>query len=266
MTESVFRTFVALITPCLFLLIWLGEKHFPGFRALWQMGFGAVNLGTIVNIHEGGSTKVRNAVLANTPQLLLTFLYFLYNGLFTYQLLGKEWNNFGDHRRGLRVTNPRGRQRSTYWLSLPHRYAIPLMLVAILLHWLYSQSIFVVFVRFINPTPQAGSSDWDEIYRYGQWIQCGWSAIAVIIALMITTVVFLIGIIFGSRRYAAGPPHVGSCSLAIAAACHREQDEDEDMVLWPLQWGVTSRGSDGVCHCTFSARRVWKPNTQDCYR
>lgn len=47
-------------------------------------------------------------------------------------------------RKGLRVTAPRGEQRSSYFLQLPYRWAVPLMIVSGALHWLMSQTIFPV--------------------------------------------------------------------------------------------------------------------------
>jgi hypothetical protein len=56
------------------------------------------------------------------------------------------------HRKGLRVSeNPRGAQRSTYFLQLPYRYAIPLLIVSSAMHWMVSQSLFLVTVLRYQP-------------------------------------------------------------------------------------------------------------------
>lgn len=47
-------------------------------------------------------------------------------------------------KKPLRVTAPQGQQRSTYYLHLPYRYSVPLIVTSALLHWLVSQSIFLV--------------------------------------------------------------------------------------------------------------------------
>ena len=50
------------------------------------------------------------------------------------------------HTALLRVTEPCGLQRSTYYLQLPYLYAIPLLIVSTLLHRLVSQSIFIAHI------------------------------------------------------------------------------------------------------------------------
>jgi hypothetical protein len=50
------------------------------------------------------------------------------------------------HTALLRVTEPRGLQRSTYYLQLPYLYAILLLIVSTLLHQLVSQNIFIAHI------------------------------------------------------------------------------------------------------------------------
>jgi hypothetical protein len=78
---------------------------------------------------------ISNAVIANTPQLGLSFLYFSYNALFTAMLMGYEWISYSHKRKGLRVTHkPSGAQRFTYFLQLPYRFGIPLMILSVTLY------------------------------------------------------------------------------------------------------------------------------------
>ena len=46
-------------------------------------------------------------------------------------------------RKTLRVSAPEGIQRSSYFVSMPWRYGIPLISAMSILHWLASQSVFV---------------------------------------------------------------------------------------------------------------------------
>jgi hypothetical protein len=62
--------------------------------------------------------------------------------------------------------------------------------------------------------------------------------------------------VLGFRRYKPGMQLVGSCSVAISAACHGRSDIDTTA---PLQWGVTSKEGAEVGHCTFSDRAVEIP-------
>jgi hypothetical protein len=82
-------------------------------------------------------------MVANLPQLILSICYLAYNGLFTRMLAEFEWAKYSVEFRALRVTEPKGSQSSTYRLQLPYRFSIPLMIVSIALHWLYSNCIYV---------------------------------------------------------------------------------------------------------------------------
>ncbi|RSL89626.1 hypothetical protein CDV31_015843 [Fusarium ambrosium] len=82
-------------------------------------------------------------VVANLPQLILSLCYMVYNSLFTRMLAEFEWFNYSVRFRALRVTDPRGQQNSTYRLQLPYRWSVPLLTVSTLLHWVYSNCIYV---------------------------------------------------------------------------------------------------------------------------
>lgn len=82
-------------------------------------------------------------MLPNAPQIILSCAYFAYNALFTRMLAESEWQSFSMGYRPLRVTNPRGEQRSTFRLQLPYRYSIPLLVISIFLHWITSNALFL---------------------------------------------------------------------------------------------------------------------------
>ena len=98
---------------------------------IWSLGFGTVDTNAVLDISPNLLPMV---LLANTPQLLLTFLYFLYNSMYTCMLAASEWSQFAVHRKGLRVSSPDKDQRSTYWLQLPWLYSLPLGISAAILH------------------------------------------------------------------------------------------------------------------------------------
>ncbi|GME48246.1 uncharacterized protein LTHEOB_9941 [Neofusicoccum parvum] len=88
------------------------------------------------------------AIVANTPQLLLSAGYLLYNRLLTATAVAGEWAAFGAAApKALRTTRPAGAQRSTRWLQLPHRFAAPAVAASALLHYLASQALFFAAVR-----------------------------------------------------------------------------------------------------------------------
>lgn len=93
---------------------------------------------------QGAKGFITNVLWANYWQLIISLLYFADNSMLTYQFLAEEWAGFVKDRNFLRVSHPRGMQRSTYFVSLPLRYGTPLLAANATLHWLVSQSVFVV--------------------------------------------------------------------------------------------------------------------------
>lgn len=59
----------------------------------------------------------------------------------------------------------------------------------------------------------------------------------------------------GFRRFSSYMPVAGSCSVAIAAACHRPKD-DIDAAYLPVSWGEVGRDdpSGEVHHCCFTSQ------------
>ena len=89
----------------------------------WAVGFGEPDLQASIThsaLPQRGATGLTASVLiSNLPQTVLSFIYLIYNGLFTCMLLAAEWNEYSQKRQVLRVSNPKGQQMSTRWLSLP---------------------------------------------------------------------------------------------------------------------------------------------------
>ena len=162
-------------------------------------------------------------------------------------LLSREWVSFARYRKGLRVHWPRGAQRATYWLSLPYRYSLPLLVASGILHWLLSQSIFVAQVNmFTNDDPPA---------KLGSVNAIGWSGLALTLLLALggTMILTLIG--FGFFRYSTGIPVVSSNSRAISAACHPLPGKFNESIK-KLQYGVIAELGEGKYHVGFSSEEV----------
>ena len=228
---------------------------------LWSLGFGTVTAESIIQIGDyhgsqsGPGALLLMILISNSPQLILSFLYLTYNGLFTSMLLAKEWSGFTHHHKTLRVTSPKGQQRSTYWLQLPYRYSIPLAATSSLLHWLVSQSIFLARITVIDPT---GVEDTLESIS-----TCGYSNIAIIFTLIFGSILPLIAVAYGFRRYPRGMPFAANCSAAISSACH-PPEADIDAASKPLQWGVTgevveTNAGERIGHCSFTSLEVTAP-------
>ncbi|GKZ57347.1 hypothetical protein AnigIFM49718_002657 [Aspergillus niger] len=205
------------------------EEHPWTLRALWQLGFGSATPYTIA-FTPNSSTVISVSLLANTPQIIISVGYFLYNNLLTHMLLAAEYDDYASQRKPLRVSWPQGSQRSSYYLSLPYRYSIPLMVASMLLHWLVSASLFYVQINAIDTMGDTGYA--------AQLIACGYGPIAIVFALILGGVMTCTVVGLGMRRFASHMPIAGSCSAAISAACHPSGGEEH--ALKPIIWGATS--------------------------
>ncbi|KIX09181.1 uncharacterized protein Z518_00260 [Rhinocladiella mackenziei CBS 650.93] len=220
-----------------------------------SLGFGKVNPSTIISGwsvgSKGGPTEriIASILIANLPQTILSFLYLNLNGLLTSMWLASEWSDFVHERKTLRVSKPRGPQRSTHFLQLPYKVAIPLMALSGLLHWLISQSIFLAVV--------AEYTSLGELFSSVAVASCGFSPLAMILVLVAGVCIIIATIMLGLRKHSSAIPLVGSCSAAISAACHQPA-WDADAAIKPVQWGVIPGSGDegGVAHCAFTSGKV----------
>ena len=226
---------------------------------LYSLGFGTVTpLSVVNNLNlRGPGGLILTILIANCPQLLLSFTYLCYNSLFTSMCLAREWNSYAVRRQQLRVTSPEEDQRSTYWLQLPYRYSLPLLAASALLHWLVSQSIFLARVTVTN---EDGTEATDESIS-----TCGYSSIALIFVIGLASLLLFVVIGFGFGKVKCDMPLAGSCSAAISAACH-PPEADVNAGLKGLQWGVvkhyrarTESADQDAGHCCFTSLGVTRP-------
>jgi hypothetical protein len=220
------------------------------------------------------------SLLANTPQLLLSYTYLAYNGLFTVMLASAEYTSFATTRRGLRVTAPKpgSDQRSRYYLHLPYRYGIPLLCGSALLHWLVSQSIFLIRVTIYDVQ---GAVDPASALS-----AVGYSPLAIIVSVSVGAVFIIAVLVLGTfRRYSGMMPAPGGCSAVVASACHlvgEEKGDGESVAEKKVMFGVTGVYCDDeddagerigqdlaeervVMHASFSAGEVTKLETGSWY-
>ncbi|GME48433.1 hypothetical protein GTA08_BOTSDO06373 [Neofusicoccum parvum] len=117
-------------------------------KSLWDLGFGAVEPHNVITglgvfTQRSLGALILMVLIANFPQAYLSLFYLLFNGLITNMALAGEWSRYAYKRRALRVSEPRGEQCSTYFLQVPYRIGMPLMVSSTLLHWVISQSVFL---------------------------------------------------------------------------------------------------------------------------
>lgn len=220
---------------------------------MWKDGVGSINTDNVI-IVSNTTSVIAMVLLANTPQLIVSFLYLMYNNIFTCMLLGLEYNQLATHRKALRVSKARGKQRSAYFLQLPYRYSIPMMFAMGTLHWLIARSIFLVEIVSYDIDGSLLPQDY-TINR------CGYSGMAILLALVVGGLMILALILHGCRKLNPGMPIASSCSAAISAACHPPSGEPEDAAFLPLQYGVVDKDrvgelSDEAEHACFSSQNV----------
>lgn len=182
---------------------------------------------------------VAQVVGANSFQLIISFLYLFYNGLLTQQLVADEFIRFLVTKKPLRVSSPSTIvQRSTYALSLPYRYSVPLMAACILLHWFISRSLFVITTNVYGPGPNGARLPDLDASRLG-------SSVTGILAAALLGVIMLLALLLNSfRKYPASPlamPLMATDSAGISAACHRPKG-DIDAYLYPVRLAATDSG------------------------
>jgi hypothetical protein len=220
-----------------------------------SLGFGAANSNMLFNDgNQKGSGGLAFSVLfANMPQVILSFVYLSLNAFVTCMLLADEYSRYEVHRRPLRVTTPAGKQRATYWLQLPYTYGLPLIAASATLHWLISQSLFLVRVeKYFEGEPD------DLFFEDGNSSSAvGLSPAPMLVVVMLGTCIAAIAIGMGFRKLKGhAMPVAASCSFALAAAAHRPA-EDVDAAVLPVRWGeVAEMGTADVGHCCFTSQEV----------
>ncbi|KAI5858024.1 hypothetical protein BZA05DRAFT_331044 [Tricharina praecox] len=268
---SLRRWIVSVFCMCISLaavayLLWLAVRSdmsvYPSntFKDIWDRGFARVSFGSMVFALGYKLPLIGAVFLANLPQTILSFLYLMYNALFTSMLSCLEWNSYANSRKPLRVTYPREGQRSSYYLQLPYRFALTLMVFSGILHWLTSQAIFLARIE-VYFTKIPGTPEFDEIETLSA--VC-FSTMAIILALVMGALTIVVIIVMGLRKYRHDMPIPSGCSAAISAACHPPTMDDtgrEEIISKPLQWGDVSVGFEegGTGHLAFSAYPVGKP-------
>ncbi|KAK5119635.1 hypothetical protein LTR85_007464 [Meristemomyces frigidus] len=223
--------------------------------ALWKTGIGSpqpynTSLVTFLAVHVHRSLRFWIAVLyANIFQLAISGTYLLLNGLVTNMAVCEEWSGFINGRKRLRLSDPRGIQRSSYTLSLPFKFGLPLLIAAALLHWLSSQSIFVIatqdyrYTGVLEAGKTVSNTDYDTTI-------VGYSPIGIILNCLMGACILAFVIGMGCAEYegrALGTPgksgqkmmHMplaSTCSAAISAACHGPAGDREAHLLH-VMWG-----------------------------
>jgi len=206
--------------------IFLGYFDIPGTLSRW----GTSSNAALVQSHFSTASILLNAWLPNTLQLFFSFTYFNLNGIFTSMALAKEWSTMASQRKGLRVSHPERAQRSTYFLQLPYRWAIPLTVGSGFLHWLTSQTIYLVQFDVESATGQRNTD--------AAFVASGFSTLSLFVLILALDLAILSVYIVAMLPLQENIPLGASCSAIISAACH-PPDTDTEAHLKEVRWGVT---------------------------
>lgn len=231
------------------------------------VGFGQPSFSTIITIFDFNVSQSPTLVIliiatVNSPQIVFTLIYLLYNRVYTKMLAMQEWTKFAIRRRGLRVSQPSGIQRSTYWLHLPYRYSIPLIVASSLMHWLISESLSLLRVAFYDkfgmPLEQIYDAD-DDLPKSNIINFPGYSPEAIVAAMSLGIIMILALCVISFRRFKGDIPLVGNNSRTISAACYRP-DGDQKAASKAVKWGAVSHpNGDQPGHCCLTSFEVETP-------
>jgi hypothetical protein len=208
--------------------------------AAFDPALGTTNIQSLVTFIRddvGSSGIIPLLIVANIPQLGISILYVVYTGIWGKLAVTREFDNLAKSRKGLRVSNRTyGRQRASHFLTLPIRYAVPLMACSATMHWLCSQSLFLV--RFDGIRSNGELDEKDRMARLGYNVTGMLSLIGVLIAMMVATMCV------ASLRRLSTPLGETCMSCVISAACHVRQERPQPW-LHKLQWGDVGASSQG---------------------
>lgn len=226
---------------------------------MWHLGWGKPIDGVYIAMdsHRGWLEYV---IIANAYQQLISLLYMLFNRLLTSICLTKEWAQFAQTLKPLRVTHPIDSQRSSYFISLPWRYGAPFMAAFAILHFLVSQAIFLSYKVCYLPTNSDAESPTEDTPCSAPEI--AFSPLAILITILWGVAMLVAFFLFTLKRAPADMPLVGSCSAANSANCQRP-NEDSQGFSSDVEWGVIAppEGSR-LGWCSFTGMRLHTQMTE----
>lgn len=256
------KTAACSFATCLALIVFLAcGPAVIGIQALISLGVGHTSAWTDMHVLVGTSNKTsiqyfRALIVANAGNVGFSIIRFSYEGVLASVCGALEWEAFAMRPRSLRVSGkPKGEQRSRYFMNLPYRFAVPLLVLCGVMHWLLSQSFFATLVQMF---------EFD--YKEGKWVlssavppytTCNFSPLGIVLvaALLGLKGSALLGVsVMWSKT---DMPLSANCSAVISAACHpRDGENGSCFRKEKLKWGVLGYDDSGVGRCGFSAGHV----------
>ena len=222
------------------LVLGVYEFMHAGGSLSWNDRYKRFGLGTIdpatsissgeTNAKDGNaSTFPLQIIIANLPQLWLSLGYLFWNNQISRIWMEREWRSFYAHRMKPRVSYPLESRhpgvRETRWLQLPYWLTFILMVVSTVLHWLTSQTLFVVEIL-------ASSQKAPNFYLY-------FSPLAIFCTGLLSTVLVLGMMIYYFYPVKTWMPLMAGSLLVVFEAClHLPQKAGMDeSLVWDLPDG-----------------------------
>ncbi|KAK5697818.1 hypothetical protein LTR17_023785 [Elasticomyces elasticus] len=138
---------------------------------------------------------------------------------------------------------------SFLYLTYNGLFTLPLLVASGTLHWLISESIFLARISVYSNGETSDQDDYSEV---------GYSCLPILCVVLLGTAMLFCALGMGCRKFASSMPVAGSCSVALAAACH-PPEHDEDAAFLPVRWGElvdVSGEDDEIRHCSFTSEEV----------
>lgn len=111
-----------------------------------------------------------------------------------------------------------------------------------LLHWLASQSLYIVSFAVFNyrglpvlVDHEGTALDNPNSSNTNEFIWTGFSYLSILLVLVVGSVILLFSWLDNLRRLPYGMSLVAACSAAISASCHTISKHPEEMVCKPLR-------------------------------
>lgn len=206
----------------------------------WNQGLGQTSPDFVLPVVTPASTALLSqTIVANIPQIVISGIYVFYSGLLTTMLSAQELAGFATTAKGLRVSPPKaGQQRSSYFLQVPYRFALPILASMAALHYFVSQSIYLVR---LNEYDILGNRKWPNFESV-----VGYSLQGTLAATILGAAMLALPVVLGFLKLPSGIPLVSHNTIAISIACHPFIDEPTEPDQMPLLYGrVVGTDKDG---------------------
>ncbi|KAK7947810.1 uncharacterized protein PG986_008696 [Apiospora aurea] len=208
--------------------------------------------GARLTVSLGSVPYLGGLIAANVGQLVLSWCYFAYNALLTRVHVEKELNLYSQSFRPLRVSFPKGEQIATWRLQLPLQFGMPLLAISIVLHWLASNSIFLLIMEGVNDVIPIGVDSGNHALAADSVVTVGYSPPAVLATLILGATLATVPLLVGLYKL-PGDMVAGGCnSLVLSALCHAvlPNRQSADMTA-----GAAETGDDSARLLSDSTRR-----------